>query len=81
MLVPLTQLHGWWHIFAGYASYLHIVFCLHHRQIFLKERSTLTFQPWIGITIERESKNKLSPSEKLSSQAKTYAANDDAKNK
>jgi len=80
-LVPFTQLHGWWHIFAGYSSYLHIIFCLHHRQIFLMEKSTLTFQPWIGITIEKVIANQISPLGKLSAQAKTYAANDDAKNK
>lgn len=51
---PITQLHGWWHIFAGYASYIHIIYCLHHRQIFLKQNSKLTIQPWIGITIERD---------------------------
>ena len=22
------QLHGWWHIFAGYATYMHIIFCV-----------------------------------------------------
>ena len=81
LLVPFTQLHGWWHIFAGYSSYLHIIFCLHHRQIFLKEKSTLTFQPWIGITIEKVIANQISPLGKLSAHTKTYAANDDAKNK
>ncbi|XP_054269156.1 alkaline ceramidase 3-like [Macrosteles quadrilineatus] len=25
----LTQLHAWWHGFAGYASYLQIFFCIH----------------------------------------------------
>ncbi|XP_037075250.1 alkaline ceramidase 3-like [Pollicipes pollicipes] len=27
-LRPFTQLHAWWHLFAGYASYIHILFCL-----------------------------------------------------
>nr|XP_018907790.1 PREDICTED: alkaline ceramidase 3 [Bemisia tabaci] len=26
---PVTQLHSWWHIFAGYASYLQILLCIH----------------------------------------------------
>lgn len=31
LLAPLTQLHGWWHLFAGYATYMNIQFCLYHR--------------------------------------------------
>ena len=27
-LSPVMQLHGWWHIFAGYATYMHIIFCI-----------------------------------------------------
>ena len=34
-LRPLTQLHGWWHALAGYATYMHIVFCICHRQFYL----------------------------------------------
>ena len=34
-LAPLTQLHGWWHGLAGYATYMHIVFCICHRQFYL----------------------------------------------
>lgn len=30
-LAPITQLHGWWHLFAGYATYMNIQFCLFHR--------------------------------------------------
>ena len=30
-LSPLTQLHGWWHLLAGYGTYVHIVFCIHNR--------------------------------------------------
>lgn len=25
-LGPMTQLHAWWHILAGYATYMHILF-------------------------------------------------------
>jgi len=47
-LAPLTQLHGWWHILAGYASHLHIQSLLHHRQKFLKD--DVVFQAtWMGI--------------------------------
>ena len=36
-LGPLTQLHGWWHALAGYATYMHIVFCICHRQYYLNK--------------------------------------------
>ena len=26
VLRPFTQLHAWWHIFAGYATYIHILY-------------------------------------------------------
>ena len=34
-LAPFTQLHGWWHVLAGYATYMHIVFCICQRQFYL----------------------------------------------
>lgn len=27
--MPLTQLHGWWHLLVGYGVYLQILFCIH----------------------------------------------------
>ena len=81
LLVPFTQLHGWWHILAGYSSYLHVIFCLHHRQIFLQEKTTLKCQPWIGITIERVDTKKFSQSDKLSFRSEPFTTVDDAKNK
>ena len=36
-LAPFTQLHGWWHALAGYATYMHIVFCICHRQFYLNK--------------------------------------------
>ena len=30
-LSPLTQLHGWWHVMAGYAGYINITLCIKHR--------------------------------------------------
>ena len=51
-LTPLTQLHGWWHLLAGYATHLHIQSCIHHRQIYLKEE--VEFQlTWIGLEVKR----------------------------
>ena len=34
ILSPVMQLHGWWHIFAGYATYMHIIFCIAQVHIF-----------------------------------------------
>jgi len=34
----LTQLHGWWHALAGYASYLQIIFCIHTWYDFHKKK-------------------------------------------
>ena len=35
-LAPFTQLHGWWHLLAGYATYLHILACIQQRLYFLR---------------------------------------------
>lgn len=57
-LAQVTQLHGWWHLLAGYATYLHILSCIHHRQRFLKDECT--FHPsWIGIGVTRGKKKTL----------------------
>lgn len=32
-LKPLTQLHGWWHVLAGYATYMHILHCIFYRLV------------------------------------------------
>lgn len=53
-LAPLTQLHGWWHLLAGYATYLHIQSCIHHRQIFLKKDIEFQ-QTWLGVEAMRPS--------------------------
>ena len=61
-LTPLTQLHGWWHLLAGYATHLHIQSCIHHRQIYLKEEVEFKLT-WIGLEVKRlvvqQSKEKL----------------------
>ena len=52
---PFTQLHGWWHLLAGYATHLHIQLCIHRRQLFLDE--TVEFRTsWIGIEAVRPKK-------------------------
>merc|ERR1719215_2458586 len=51
-LTPLTQLHGWWHLCAGYATHLHIQGCIYHRQVFLRDK--IEFQiTWMGIEAKR----------------------------
>ena len=58
ILSPFTQLHGWWHILAGFAGYLQILLCIQHRLKFLKIKSSL--QPSVfGWTIAVESKYKV----------------------
>ena len=51
-LTPLTQLHGWWHILAGYATHLHIQNSIHHRQLFLQEPVSMEIT-WMGIEASR----------------------------
>ena len=34
-LSPITQLHGWWHLLAGYAFYIQILACIQQRLLFL----------------------------------------------
>ncbi|XP_039276393.1 alkaline ceramidase 3 [Nilaparvata lugens] len=37
-LSPVTQLHGWWHCFAGYATYLQVFICIHSNYDFKKSK-------------------------------------------
>jgi len=49
-LRPLTQLHGWWHLTAGYATYLNIQFSIFHRLKHLKREPKYAVD-WIGVTV------------------------------
>ena len=49
-LQPTTQLHAWWHVLAGYASYLNIQHCIHHRLTYLKKPVTIS-RDWIGVLV------------------------------
>jgi len=40
-LSPITQLHGWWHLLAGYAGYIHITLCIQHRLDQLKIKNSI----------------------------------------
>lgn len=63
-LAPLTQLHGWWHLLAGYASYLHIQSLLHHRQKFLKDDIVFKIT-WMGIEGMRKEDSPATKEHKL----------------
>jgi len=51
ILRPLTQLHGWWHLLAGYATYMNILYWQHHRMTYLKRPVTLS-PSWLGLTVK-----------------------------
>jgi len=51
LLQPLTQLHAWWHLLAGYATYLNILYAQHQRLTFLK-RPVVVTSSWLGITVK-----------------------------
>lgn len=53
-LSPLTQLHSWWHIFVGYATYLHIIVCIWHRQTYLKRSCHIKPHLFFGYVISTQ---------------------------
>lgn len=46
----MSELHAWWHLLAGYSTYLHIVFSSHYRLQNLKRNPVLTTCP-VGICV------------------------------
>lgn len=48
----LSQLHGWWHILAGYATYLQIVSLVHHRQTYLGHEAVYKPSAVVGIAVD-----------------------------
>ena len=54
-LIPITQLHGWWHLFAGFATYSQILSCIQHRLIFLNIKHSLDTS-WTGVFIKVDNK-------------------------
>ncbi|XP_023346045.1 alkaline ceramidase 3 isoform X2 [Eurytemora carolleeae] len=53
ILQPLLQLHAWWHILAGYATYLMILYSEHQRLTYLKREVTLS-PSWCGLTVKHK---------------------------
>ena len=47
-LLPLTQLHGWWHVLSGYAFYLQIFACVQQRLLFLNIEHSAD-EKWLGL--------------------------------
>jgi len=56
-LKPFTQLHGWWHIMAGYATYMNIQFSIFHRLRVLKTSPSYGWD-WIGVVVVNNSNRK-----------------------
>ncbi|OXA52326.1 alkaline ceramidase 3 [Folsomia candida] len=50
-LRPLTQLHAWWHLLAGYATFIHSLFIIHARGHFFKPRVKIV-PKWFGMSVE-----------------------------
>uniref|UniRef100_A0A6I8RPG0 Alkaline ceramidase n=1 Tax=Xenopus tropicalis TaxID=8364 RepID=A0A6I8RPG0_XENTR len=50
----VTQFHAWWHILTGLGSYLHILFSLYTRTLYLKYRPKVKFMfgMWPVIMVE-----------------------------
>jgi dihydroceramidase len=46
----ISELHAWWHLLAGYSTYLHIVFSSHYRLLQLKRNPELVACP-VGICV------------------------------
>ncbi|KAM9321533.1 alkaline ceramidase 3 [Gastrophryne carolinensis] len=55
----VTQFHAWWHILTGLGSYLHILFSLYTRTLFLKYRPKVKFMfgMWPVIMVEPPKKH------------------------
>lgn len=64
-LSPLTQLHGWWHLLAGYGTYVHIVFCIHNRLIYLNLDCSLVPSWLVGVKITNNNYMKKSVASKV----------------
>ncbi|OQR74748.1 alkaline ceramidase 3-like [Tropilaelaps mercedesae] len=53
VLGPITQLHAWWHLFAGYASYLSILYLQQARINVLKQTGKIRFGV-LGLYVKME---------------------------
>ncbi|XP_023335409.1 alkaline ceramidase 3 [Eurytemora carolleeae] len=49
-VAALSQLHAWWHLLAGYSTYLHILFSSHFRLSMLKRNPKFVICP-IGLSV------------------------------
>ncbi|XP_030055921.1 alkaline ceramidase 3 [Microcaecilia unicolor] len=58
-LGAVTQFHAWWHILTGLGSYLHILFSLYTRTLYLKYRPRVKFLCGIWPVILAEPPKKL----------------------
>ena len=51
-MAPLSQLHGWWHMLVGYASYIQLLGLVLNRQRYLGVPCDLIWCP-MGVGIKR----------------------------
>lgn len=52
LLKPFSQLHGWWHILTGYATYMKIQFCVYNRLKYLRQEPVYTLDCMgIGVVV------------------------------
>jgi len=59
-LRPFIQLHAWWHLLAGYATYLNILHALHQRLTHLRKAPSIApaFPVGLTVTSRRQSRDR-----------------------
>ena len=57
-LAPLSQLHGWWHLLAGYSTYVQILGLIYQRQRYLKKNCSYGLS-WMGLVVKTTNDEKI----------------------
>ncbi|XP_071103911.1 alkaline ceramidase 3-like isoform X2 [Haliotis cracherodii] len=54
---PVTELHAWWHLLAGFGTYLSFLFVTHTRYLYLKKQPKIKFlhgiAPYVTVNHDR----------------------------
>jgi len=58
LISPLSQLHGWWHLLTGYATYMNIQFCVYNRAKYLDQNPTYSCDI-MGISVDVQHRRKI----------------------
>jgi len=78
LLTPVTQLHAWWHFFAGYGAFLLVVYCIQARLLTREDSNfQVCFDYLSGICLERIQHKK---GQDLSVNGKTMLMNGSTRN-